>query len=71
MRRLSLLVLGAVAVALAGCAGAPSKSTVAPSPAAFDEDVDYEYVTIVTDDARQRGHYIVWVHPPQKKMPVE
>ncbi len=71
MRRLPWVVLGVVAAALAGCASTATKSSVAPSQSTFDSDVDYEYVTIVTDEANQRGHKIVWVHPPQKKKPID
>jgi hypothetical protein len=70
MRRLSWVILGVVAVGVVGCASTATKTTVAPS-STFDSDIDYEYVTIVDDMANQRGHKIVWVHPPQKKKPVE
>jgi hypothetical protein len=32
----------------------------------FSEDVDYQKMAIITDDALGRGYKIVWVHPPQK-----
>ena len=34
---------------------------------AFEADVDFQKMAIITEDALSRGYKIVWVHPPQKK----
>ena len=65
MRKTILATLAVVfAAGLTGCAtnGEPA---VAMSP--FDSDVDWDKVTIITRDARQRGYDVVWVNPPTKK----
>ncbi len=37
-----------------------------PRRSRFTEDVDYQKMAIITDDALGRGYKIMWVHPPQK-----
>ena len=65
MRKTILAALAVVALGgLTGCAtnGDPG---VAMSP--YDKNVDWDTVTIITRDARQRGYDVVWVNPPTKK----
>lgn len=45
-------------------AAAPAKKE--PRRSRFTEDVDYQKMAIITDDALGRGYKIMWVHPPQK-----
>jgi hypothetical protein len=45
-------------------AAAPAKRE--PRRSRFTEDVDYQKMAIITDDALGRGYKIMWVHPPQK-----
>ena len=72
MRGTKWLVAGmAIAVAsLGGCAttsnmSAGNSRTIAQT--SFDEDVDFQKMAIITEDALSRGYKIVWVHPPQKR----
>ena len=49
--------------ALAGCA----TDTSTNMKSGIDENADWALMSKITQDARLRGHQIVWVHPPQKK----
>jgi hypothetical protein len=66
--RLAMAGVAAAAVlglGLAGCMGT-GKGTNIRGQSAFDDDVDYVKMAIITRDAQMRGYNIVWIHPPQK-----
>ena len=62
----SRILFTAVAVcALAGCATTGGSSSAA-SMSTYDDDIDYQKMAIITEDALSRGYKILWIHPPQK-----
>ena len=65
MRGIKAGLIAAFALALAGCATDSSTNL----RAGIDDNVDWVKMTKITQDARMRGHQVVWVHPPQKKTP--
>ncbi len=66
MRQLKWFV-GAIAIAaLGGCATSQPRTNATPQ-SAFEADVDFQKMAIITEDALSRGYKIVWVHPPQKR----
>ena len=66
MRYTTVLLAIAACALLAGCASTGNRSEIAQT-SGFYSDVDWEYMSQVTSDAKQRGYKIVWVNPPQKK----
>ena len=68
MRYTTVLLTVAACALLGGCASTGnSRSEIANTN--FYSDVDWEYMSQVTHDAKQRGYKIVWVNPPQKRKP--
>ena len=70
MRGMKWLVAAMAIALLGGCATTGGTANVASHPvsqSAFDADVDYQMMAIITEDALRRGYKIVGVHPPQKK----
>jgi outer membrane biogenesis lipoprotein LolB len=65
MRYTTVLLAVAACALLSGCASTGNRAAIAQSR--FDSDVDWEYMSQVTADAKARGYKIVWVNPPQKK----
>ena len=53
--------------ALAGCATETSTNL----KSGIDDNADWAYMAKISQDARLRGHQIVWIHPPQKKNPTQ
>ena len=66
MRKSGWIVVGAAAVALAGCAGSMEKSALAPEA---ELTRDQAYVGRVERIARQRGIAVVWVNRPKRDKP--
>jgi len=70
MRVVKWLVAAAAIAMLGGCATTSSGSssgTRSIAQTSFEEDVDFQKMAIITEDALSRGYKIVWVHPPQKR----
>lgn len=64
MRKLTATL---VATSMLGLAGCMSGSDAGLVKSGFDEDIDYHKMAVITQDARLRGHDIVWINPPTKK----
>ncbi|HVF35135.1 MAG TPA: hypothetical protein VND91_07400 [Candidatus Saccharimonadia bacterium] len=55
-----------VALSMLGLSGCMS-SDAAVTRSTFDDDIDYYKMAVLNEDARMRGHDIVWINPPTKK----
>lgn len=66
MRGIKAGLVAAFVFAVAGCAMDGGASNL---KAGIDDNVDWVKMSVITQDARMRGYQIVWVNPPQKKMP--
>ena len=64
MRKFLALATASVVLALSGCAGGTANVAKQSS---FHDDVDWDKMTMLTRDARERGYDVVWVNPPTKK----
>ena len=62
---IAIASLSGCATTSSGSANASGTRTIAAT--AFEEDVDFQKMAIITEDALSRGYKIVWVHPPQKR----
>ena len=58
------LVVTSITLGLAGCM---SGSDAGLAKSGFDDDIDWKKMAVITQDARLRGHDIVWINPPTKK----
>ncbi len=56
-----------VAVSMLGLGGCMSGSDAGLAKSHFYDDVDWHKMSVITQDARMRGHDIVWINPPTKK----
>ena len=65
MRRFAMLTAFGMILGLAGCASGSSNSRSMVA-GAYDDEVDWAKMTVITREAENRGYRIVWVHPPQK-----
>ena len=68
MRYTTVLLAVAACCLLGGCTST-GQSRAAIANSSYYSDVDWEYMSQVTHDAKQRGYKIVWVNPPQKRNP--
>jgi hypothetical protein len=66
MRAMKWMVAAIAIAALGGCATNGQRTNAGPQ-SSFEEDVDFQKMAIITEDALSRGYQIVWVHPPQKR----
>ena len=64
MRKPTVLMIAAAAIGLSGCMSS-TNSGLAKSQ--FYDDIDWRKMSIITAEARLRGHDIVWINPPTKK----
>lgn len=64
MRKFTAVTMAAAVAVLSGCA---SGSANVAKTSSFHDDVDWDKMTVITRDARQRGYDVVWVNPPTKK----
>jgi len=63
--RKSLAIL--VSTSMLGLTGCMTGSDAGLTRSNFDSDIDYYKMAVITEDARMRGHDIVWINPPTKK----
>lgn len=67
MRRLRSCIAVLAVCAIAGCATTGSSDGYRQtSRSSYHDDIDYQKMAIITEDALSRGYRIVWIHPPQK-----
>ena len=64
MRKSMVLLAVAAAFGLSGCM---SSSDAGLAKSQFYDDIDWHKMSIITQEARLRGHDIVWINPPTKK----
>ena len=65
MRKFAAALVGVSMLGLGGCMSGSSSQGLAKS--GFYDDVDWHKMSVITSDARLRGHDIVWINPPTKK----
>lgn len=64
MRKFAAALVG---ISLLGLGGCMSGSSQGLAKSGFYDDVDWHKMSVITSDARLRGHDIVWINPPTKK----